>query len=106
VPSTLIARVVCLVPPTMRKAEVDDHVRTGEGRPQRLLVADVALPVLHLRPAVLRRVERPPGDPDDAVDPRVVLQQRHEAEAEGAGRAGDGDGQSWSAMPARLPRSR
>jgi hypothetical protein len=76
------------------EGQVHHDVGAAEGLTQRVDVADVAAAVLHLRPAVLVRVERPPGDADDAPDAVVALQQRHEAEAEGAGRAGDGDGQA------------
>ena len=67
-----------------------DDIHVAEGRLQRLGVADVALPVFHLRPAPLGRVERTAGDPDDLRDPVVVLQEWDEAGAEGAGRPGDG----------------
>src|SRR5690606_8223664 len=62
--------------------------------PQRGGVPDVALAVLHLRPATLRRVERPPRDPDDALDPLVGLEQRHQREPEGAGGSGHRHGQA------------
>ena len=78
-----------------------DDVGAVEGLAQRVGVADVALPVLHLRPAALGRVERTAGDADDPRDPVVVLEQRDQAGAEGAGRAGDGDGQ-----PALAPAHR
>ena len=84
-----------------QERQVDDDVGAGEGRPQRLGVADVALPVLHLRPAALGRVERTAGDADDPLDPVVVLEERDQAGAERAGRTGDGDGQ-----PALGPRPR
>jgi hypothetical protein len=56
-------------------------------------IADVALAVGHLRPAVLARIERPAGDPDDPRDPLVGLQQRHKAEAECTGRTGHRHGE-------------
>ncbi len=75
------------------EGEVDDHVGPVEGLLEGGAVADVAAPVLHLRPAVLGRVERAAGDADDAPDPVVGLQPGHEAEAERAGGSGDRDRQ-------------
>ncbi len=76
---------------------MDDDVHTHERRPQRVGIPDVTLPVRHLRPAALRRVERPAGDPDDVIDPVVVLEQGHQPRAEGAGGSGDRDGQAGRA---------
>ncbi len=53
-----------------------DDVGAVERLAQRVGVADVALPVLHLRPAALGRVEGTAGDADDPGDPVVVLEQR------------------------------
>jgi hypothetical protein len=78
----LIARIV-------RRDEVHDDGGTGERVLERCRIADVAAPVLELRPPVLERVERPPGDADDPRDPRVGLQTRHQPEAECSGRTGD-----------------
>ena len=63
---------------------MDDDVGAVERLAQRVGVADVALPVLHLRPAALGRVEGTAGDADDPGDPVVVLEQRHQPRAEGA----------------------
>src|SRR3954453_20261227 len=76
-----------------QEGEVYDDVGAGEGFLQRRLVPDVAAAVLHLRPAMLAGVERPAGDAHDLADALVVLQQRHEPEAEGSGRAGHGNGE-------------
>ena len=59
-------------------------------------IADVALLIGHLRPAVLGRVEAMPGDPHHAGDALVRLQERYEAGAEGTRRTGDGDGEAAS----------
>ena len=75
------------------EGEVHHHVRAVERPLEHGLVTDVAPPVGHLVPAVLGGVERPAGHADHHRDAVVILQQRHEAEAEGAGRASDGDGE-------------
>src|SRR3954451_15843722 len=76
-----------------QEGEVYDDVGAGEGLLQHRLVTDVAAAVLHLRPAMLARVERPAGDAHDLADAVVVLQKRHQPEAEGAGRPGHGNGE-------------
>src|SRR3954453_20411300 len=76
-----------------QEGEVYDDVGAGEGLLQHRLVTDVAAAVLHLRPAMLARVERPAGDAHDLADAVVVLQERHQPEAEGAGRPGHGNGE-------------
>ena len=86
--------------------EVDDDVGALEGLLQRCAIADVALSVGQLRPAMRVRVERPAGDPDDPGDPRVLLQQRHQAEAERPGRTGDRNGEAASRAPPSLHPSR
>ena len=73
--------------------EVHDDVGVAEGFFERVRLPDVALAVLHLRPAVLGGIEGPACDADDAADPVVGLQERHQPVAEGPGRAGDGDGE-------------
>ena len=73
---------------------MDDDVGTGEGVLKGLRIPDVALAVLQLRPAVHSRVEWPPGDPDDARNVLVGLEQRHQAEPERSSRAGHGDHES------------
>ena len=90
-----------------------DDVGAPEGLLERIRLADVALPVLHLRPAALGRVEGTAGDADDPVDPVVVLEQRDQAGAERARGAGDRDGEvssgaassGWS-VPAAHHRAR
>ena len=77
----------------MRNARWTTTSAPRKASSQRLGVADVALPVLHLRPAALGRVEGAAGDADDPGDPVVVLEQRDQPGAERAGRAGDGDGE-------------
>src|ERR1017187_4878806 len=72
---------------------MDDDLCALECLLQRRAIADVALAVGHLRPAVLVRIERPAGDPDDPGDPLVGLQQRQEAEAECPGRTGNRNGE-------------
>jgi hypothetical protein len=86
---------------------VHHRVGAGERRLQGVAVADVALAVLELGPAVLGRIERAPGDADDPADAGVVLEQGQQPEAERAGRAGDGDGErglgAWRHGPGRIP---
>ena len=76
-----------------QERQVHHYVSVAERVPQGLRVADVAAPVLHLRPAVGGRVERAPGDAHDARHPFVGLQQGHQAEPESTGRAGHRDRQ-------------
>ena len=71
-----------------------DHVRVLERRPERVDVAHVTAPILHLRPAALCRIEGTPGDADHPLDPVVLLEQRHQGQAEGPGGAGDRHGQA------------
>ena len=79
--------------PGHQERQVNHHVGTGERVPQRIGVADVPAPVLHLRPAVRGRLERAPGDAHDPRHPVVGHQQRNQAEPERAGRAGHRDRQ-------------
>src|SRR5674476_98324 len=61
-----------------QEGQVNDHLGPIERGPQRVGVANVTAAVLHLRPATLRRIERPPSDADDAIDPIVLLEQGHQ----------------------------
>ena len=79
--------------PGHQEGQVHHHVGTVERIPQRIGVADIPAPVLHLRPAVRGRIERAPGDAHDPGHPVVGHQQRHQAEPERAGRAGHRDRQ-------------
>ena len=72
---------------------MDNDVGALERLLQRGEIADVALAVGHLRPAMLVCIERPAGDADDAGDPLVGLQQRHKAESERPGRPGNRHGE-------------
>ncbi len=70
--------------------------RAGDDRlGKRLLkgtrVANVTLPIFHLRPALGGRVERAASNADDSPDPLVSLKVRHEAEPERPGRPRDRD---------------
>ena len=68
-----------------------DGVGAGKRTRERVGLADVALLVLHLRPALAGRVKRAPGDADHALDARVGLQQGHQAVTERPRGTGDGD---------------
>ena len=60
---------------------------------------------MQLRPAVLGRVERPPGDAHHRADPVVGFEHGHQPEAECPGRSGDSDRQASSvAGGCRLPQ--
>ena len=72
--------------PGDQEGQVHHDIGIIEGFAQGRGVADVTAAVLHLRPAVPRRVERPPGDADDPRHPVVALEQRHQPEPERPGR--------------------
>lgn len=80
--------------PRDHEGQMDHHInaleRCFEARP----VADVAAPVRHLGPTVLRGLERPARNPDHPGHPRIGLQERNQAEPERAGRSGHRDGQA------------
>ena len=73
------------------RVEVNDDVRAREALSQRGRIADVALPVFHLGPPVLARIEWAPRDADDATHALLRLQQGNQAKAEGASGTRDRD---------------
>ncbi|HEY3945039.1 MAG TPA: hypothetical protein VGL78_07430 [Solirubrobacteraceae bacterium] len=70
---------------------MNDDVRAREALSQRGRIADVALPVFHLGPPVLARVEWAPRDADDATHALLRLQQGNQAKAEGTSGTRDRD---------------
>ena len=83
--------------------QVDHDVSVAERVAQHLGVADVAAPVLRLRPAVRGGVERAPRDARHTRHPVICLKQGHEAEPQGAGRAGHRDRQVRPRLQCHLP---
>jgi hypothetical protein len=82
-----------LVAPDDEEGEVYDDVRAGEGIAQGVGISDVTAAVLHLRPALLGRVEGSARHSHHLRDAAVGLQQGQESVAEGPGGAGHGNGQ-------------
>ena len=80
--------------PGDQEGQMHHDVGTFEHFREGVDVADVALVVGHLRPAVIGRIEATSGDAAHPRDPPVSLKQRDESEPKSAGRPCHRDGQA------------